>query len=119
MARYPRRIPLLLGVALLLGPTSRAAAADWPVPRGPSREPEPYRYDATAWKQVPREFLDDAPACTLYAGLNHLVEADGTVETVTHRLGPGDCLRYRLFGPSRFACPGPEPAHYLIAIGRP
>ena len=86
MARYPRRIPLLLGVALLLGPTSRAAAADWPVPRGPSREPEPYRYDATAWKQVPREFLDDAPACTLYAGLNHLVEADGTAETVTHEV---------------------------------
>lgn len=54
---------------------------------------------------------------------HHLWMLDGlldlTVEATTHRLGPGDCLRYRLFGPSRFACPGPAPAHYLIAICRP
>jgi transcriptional regulator with XRE-family HTH domain len=46
-------------------------------------------------------------------------QLDLTVETVTHRLGSGDCLRYRLFGTSRFACPGPDPAHYIIAICRP
>src|SRR6266567_3124944 len=74
---------LLLCAALAtLGPP--AAAADWPVPRGPSREPDPYRYDPAAWKAVPREFLDDAPACTLYAATTHLVGADATVETVTH-----------------------------------
>jgi hypothetical protein len=30
-------------------------AADWPVTRGPSREPVPYQYDAKAWQQVPKE----------------------------------------------------------------
>src|SRR5262249_36229258 len=36
------------------------------------------------------DFLDDAAACVLYAGNTHLVEGDGTIETVTHdvtRLG--------------------------------
>jgi tetratricopeptide (TPR) repeat protein len=33
---------------------------------------------------VPREFLEDAAACVLYAGNTHLVEPDGTVETITH-----------------------------------
>jgi len=41
--------------------------------------------------------------------------ADGT----THRLGPGDCLRLRLWGPTRLAAPGPDPARYLIAIAPP
>jgi len=44
---------------------------------------------------------------------------DLTVDGVTHALGEGDCLRFRLFGPSRFACPGDAPAHYLIALCRP
>jgi quercetin dioxygenase-like cupin family protein len=44
---------------------------------------------------------------------------DLTVENVTHALEPGDCLRFRLFGATRFACPGPDAAHYLIAICRP
>ena len=44
---------------------------------------------------------------------------DLTVEGITHRLGVGDCLRFRLFGPTRFACPGPAPAQYVIAICRP
>src|SRR5262249_39622585 len=66
----------------LAGP---AAAADgWPVPRGPSREPAPYAYDAARWKTVPRAFLEDATACTLYSGTSHLVEADGTIETTVH-----------------------------------
>jgi tetratricopeptide (TPR) repeat protein len=65
----------------LAGP---AHAADWPVPRGPSREPDPYRFDPAAWKTVPKDFLDDAPACTLYSGTTYLVEEDGTTETVVH-----------------------------------
>ncbi|HWK47801.1 MAG TPA: XRE family transcriptional regulator [Stellaceae bacterium] len=44
---------------------------------------------------------------------------DLSVALQTYRLGTGDCLRYRLFGPSRFACPGPEAARYAIAICRP
>jgi tetratricopeptide (TPR) repeat protein len=61
-----------------------AHAADWPVPRGPSREPDPYRFDPAAWKKVSRDFLDDAPACTLYSGTTYLIAEDGTTETVVH-----------------------------------
>jgi tetratricopeptide (TPR) repeat protein len=62
-----------------------AAAADWPVPRGPSREPAPYRYDVGRWTKVPKH-LRDGPACILYSGTTHLVENDGTVETVYHQV---------------------------------
>src|SRR5262249_45992236 len=61
-------------------------AADWPVSRGPSREPAPYKYDPARLKAVPRDFLEDASACILYAGTTYLVEADGTVETITHTI---------------------------------
>ncbi|MGO1077340.1 helix-turn-helix domain-containing protein [Inquilinus sp. CA228] len=44
---------------------------------------------------------------------------DLMVDDVVHRLRPGDCLRYRLFGPTRFHCPGPQPAHYVIALCKP
>lgn len=42
-----------------------------------------------------------------------------TVDSRTHRLVAGDCLRFRLFGPTRFVSPGPSPAHYLIALVQP
>lgn len=42
-----------------------------------------------------------------------------TLEGVEYRLEAGDCLRFRLFGPTRFACPGPQPARYLIAVCEP
>jgi transcriptional regulator with XRE-family HTH domain len=38
-----------------------------------------------------------------------------TVEDTKYDLGPGDCLRYQLFGPSRFET-GPSPARYIIAL---
>jgi transcriptional regulator with XRE-family HTH domain len=44
---------------------------------------------------------------------------DLTVDGVTHRLSRGDCLRFRLFGPTRFSCPGPHVASYVIAIVQP
>lgn len=54
---------------------------------------------------------------------HHLWMLDGlldlTVEGTTHRLSAGDCLRYRLFGASRFVCPGPTSARYLLAMCRP
>jgi tetratricopeptide (TPR) repeat protein len=59
-------------------------ADDWPVPRGPANEIVAYHYDSAAWKRVPKEFLEDAPACILYAGNTYLVEADGTTETIVH-----------------------------------
>jgi transcriptional regulator with XRE-family HTH domain len=63
----------------------------------------------------------EAPAV---AGLEqHVLMLDGrldlTVEGQKHRLEPGGCLRFRLFGPTRFACPGPGPARYLIAVIQP
>ena len=58
------------------------------------------------------------------AGLeHHVVMLAGrlclTVDGVTHELAAGDCLRFRLSGPTRYAAPGPDAAHYLIALGRP
>ncbi|WP_374575682.1 helix-turn-helix domain-containing protein [Phenylobacterium sp.] len=55
------------------------------------------------------------------AGLeHHLYLLEGTLEVTLegerHRLQPGDCLRYRLFGPNSLAAPGPDAARYLIAI---
>ncbi|EPQ1332971.1 helix-turn-helix domain-containing protein [Serratia marcescens] len=42
-----------------------------------------------------------------------------TLEGRVFRLSSGDCLRYRLFGTSRFHVPGDEPAHYTLVICRP
>jgi transcriptional regulator with XRE-family HTH domain len=36
-----------------------------------------------------------------------------------HHLGDGDCLRLRVWGPTRFRCPGPGDARYLLAVVRP
>jgi transcriptional regulator with XRE-family HTH domain len=69
---------------------------------------------------VGAEIAYDAPPVP---GLeHHVMVLDGAldlaIEHVTHRLLAGDCLRYRLVGSSRFACPGQEPARYLIAISK-
>ena len=42
-----------------------------------------------------------------------------TVDGTVHNLRSGDCLRFRLFGPSRFAAPGPDDAHYALVVCRP
>jgi transcriptional regulator with XRE-family HTH domain len=42
-----------------------------------------------------------------------------TLDGAQHRLHPGDCLRFRLFGPVRFAAPGPQDAHYALVVCRP
>lgn len=44
---------------------------------------------------------------------------DLTVADTVHRLSLGDCLRFRLFGPTRFQSPGPGPARYIIVVCRP
>jgi transcriptional regulator with XRE-family HTH domain len=44
---------------------------------------------------------------------------DLTVDGTIYRLGSGDSLRFRLFGASRFDCPGPDVARYVIAIIQP
>ncbi len=74
---------LVLGCTALGGAAVRAGDK-WPVPVGPSHEPDPFHYDAKVWKDVPRDYLDDAAACILHASTSYLVEPDGTVETVVH-----------------------------------
>ncbi len=84
-SRWP--LPLVLASLLaVLASASLQAAADWPVPRGPSREPQPIRYDPQQWKSVPRPFLDDSAACILYSGISYLIEPDGTIESVSHEI---------------------------------
>jgi len=84
--RRPSRPWLALAFLVGVGAAPAAAADAWPVPRRPSREPSPYCFDAAAVKRLPRDFLDDAAACVLYSGNTHLVEPDGTVETITHEV---------------------------------
>ena len=81
-----RQPSVVLMVLTLFAAQPGRAAETWPVPRGPSREPSPYRYEAKQWKAVPKEFLEDAAACVLYAGNTYLVEPDGTVENITHEI---------------------------------
>src|ERR1700677_1775624 len=89
-----KRTALVL-LFLFFAPTTAAFAQvedkqEWPVPRGPSREPVPYRYNPAVLKTVPKAFFDDASACIIYTASSHRIEADGTVETTSHditRLG--------------------------------
>ncbi|MGL4551753.1 MAG: DUF3857 domain-containing transglutaminase family protein, partial [Gemmataceae bacterium] len=62
------------------------AAADWPVARAPSREPDPFRYEPKHLAAVPKALLDDSVAVVLHAGTTYRVEADGTVESTTHEV---------------------------------
>jgi transcriptional regulator with XRE-family HTH domain len=51
---------------------------------------------------------------------HHLYLEEGalalTIEGRVHRLSPGDCLRYKLMGPSRFAATGRRRARYLLVL---
>ncbi|MCX5239455.1 helix-turn-helix domain-containing protein [Streptomyces prunicolor] len=42
-----------------------------------------------------------------------------TAQDVEHDLGAGDCLRLRVWGPTRFRCPGPEDVRYVLAVVLP
>ncbi|MFE0516691.1 helix-turn-helix domain-containing protein [Streptomyces sp. NPDC058964] len=44
---------------------------------------------------------------------------DVTAGDAEHRLGAGDCLRLRVWGPTRFRCPGPEGVRYALAVVLP
>jgi len=44
---------------------------------------------------------------------------DVTAQEVEHRLDTGDCLRLRVWGPTRFRCPGPADARYVLAVVLP
>lgn len=44
---------------------------------------------------------------------------DVTAQDVEHHLGTGDCLRMRVWGPTRFRCAGEEATRYVLAVVRP
>jgi len=50
----------------------------------------------------------------ILSGMLHL-----SIGHESHRLEPGDCFRYLLFGPSHFECEGNRPVRYLMSIIRP
>lgn len=76
----------MLPSCLILVLALAGAADKWPVERGPSREPEPYRFDFKAVKAIPKALLDDSAAVVLYAAATYRVETDGTIEHTTHEL---------------------------------
>ncbi|MGX1134659.1 transcriptional regulator with XRE-family HTH domain [Streptomyces glaucescens] len=53
----------------------------------------------------------------------HIWVLEGTLEVtaqdVEHRLDAGDCLRLRVWGPTRFRCAGPREARYVLAVVLP
>ncbi|BBC31336.1 DNA-binding protein [Streptomyces graminofaciens] len=53
----------------------------------------------------------------------HIWVLDGTLHVtdrdVEHRLGAGDCLRMRVWGPTRFCCPGSEDVRYALVVVEP
>ncbi|MFH0178858.1 helix-turn-helix domain-containing protein [Streptomyces cacaoi] len=42
-----------------------------------------------------------------------------TAEGAAHHLGAGDCLRLRVWGPTRFRCAGDEDVRYVLAVVLP
>jgi transcriptional regulator with XRE-family HTH domain len=42
-----------------------------------------------------------------------------TDQDTEHHLATGDCLRLRVWGPTRFRCPGADPTRYVLAVVRP
>ncbi|WP_399892673.1 helix-turn-helix domain-containing protein [Streptomyces sp. BBFR51] len=42
-----------------------------------------------------------------------------TAQDVAHHLGTGDCLRMRVWGPTRFRCAGPGDVRYVLAVVLP
>ena len=46
-------------------------------------------------------------------------ELDVTANGQAHRLSPGDCLRFRLWGPSRFRSSGTASARYVLVVVLP
>ncbi|MER7640273.1 XRE family transcriptional regulator [Streptomyces sp. NPDC126522] len=42
-----------------------------------------------------------------------------TAQDAEHELDAGDCLRLRVWGPTRFRCPGPVDVRYVLAVVLP
>jgi tetratricopeptide (TPR) repeat protein/transglutaminase-like putative cysteine protease len=70
-------------IVVFAGPAGAEEAPHWPVERGPAPIPAPFAYRADALRDAPPEYLRDAPACFVYSGTTHTLEADGTLSTTT------------------------------------
>ena len=68
-----------------LAPLS-ARAADWPVPRGPSQEPDPFVFDTKKPLDCPKEYLDEYGAVVLFSSTSHRLHDDGSLETTVHEV---------------------------------
>lgn len=84
------RLRFVLHALLLLAVCGRVSVAraetDWPIPRGPARTPPDYQYDTKQIARLPRSFLDDAEAVTLYSGTTYTIGTDGTIESTSHEV---------------------------------
>ncbi|OEJ26154.1 DNA-binding protein [Streptomyces agglomeratus] len=53
----------------------------------------------------------------------HIWVLEGVLEVTAggavHEIRAGDCLRFRLWGDSRFHCPGPDPVRYAVVVVLP
>ena len=78
-------VVFICSLGLFVG-SSWNSYADWPVPRGPSHEPSPFHFDPNALKSLPKEYVEDSAACLIYSATIHLVEPDGTVESIGHEV---------------------------------
>ena len=70
--------------------------------------------------ELPAGALIDYPLPPRPGLEHHLYLQEGSLELMiegaVHQLGAGDCLRYRLFGASRFRARGRRPARYVLAL---
>src|SRR5262245_49165442 len=76
--------PLLCALCIALAPAF--APAEESVARAPAREPNPFKFDPTSVATLPKACVEEFPAVTIYPGSTHIIEADGTVETITHEI---------------------------------
>ncbi|MBZ4323549.1 XRE family transcriptional regulator [Streptomyces sp. SCA2-4] len=81
-------------------------------PPGPGLRGEIAEYVLRPGVEVDRD-VPPAPGAE-----RHVWVLEGVVEVTAagaaHVLRAGDCLRFRLWGRSRFRCPGPDPARYAV-----
>ncbi|WP_019069658.1 helix-turn-helix domain-containing protein [Streptomyces hokutonensis] len=53
----------------------------------------------------------------------HIWVLEGALDVMAghtdHHLDTGDCLRLRVWGPTRFRCPGPDAVRYVLAVVLP
>jgi transcriptional regulator with XRE-family HTH domain len=128
---YGRTLSRLMGEVEEAAPEHLAAAAQpvWTDPETGFRRrivspPGPGLRGEMLEGRLPPGAAIAYPAAPLPGLEHHLWMLEGalelTVEGAAHRLGAGDCLRYRLHGASRFRCPAGGPAaRYVIAIIQP